>query len=203
MNNQRFLPTPYEPGVSLRWDIFHSQFTVIVTGKSEYPEDDPIYGTYEAKRTLEVCKGSTLTKVIRKLNAMLRKDKWPFRDENVDYYDPDFGRDMGPLGFNPQSVMIYDRYGRKALGGRIAKKVIWALPITQKADLDALHKEYKRLNSEGSYQSGWDNHSTARSLWHSAELLMLHVVDSKYSVAHEVNKILQNGNSISWNDSHY
>ncbi|AOM40997.1 hypothetical protein [Xenorhabdus hominickii] len=203
MNNQHFLSTPYESGVSLRWDIFHSQFTVLVTGMSEYPEDDPMYGTYQVEKMLTVCKGSTLTKVIRKLNAMLRKNNWPFRGEDVDYYDPDFGRDMGPLSFKPQSVMIYDRYNRKVLGGRIADRVIWARPVTQKTDLDALHKEYIRLKREGSYENGWDNHSTARSLWHSAALLMLHVVDSKCSVAHEINTFLQHGASVSWNETSY
>ncbi|MDE9447301.1 hypothetical protein KKJ04_17290 [Xenorhabdus bovienii] len=203
MNNQRFLPTPYEPGVSLRWDIFHSQFTVIVTGMFKYSECAPFNGTYQIEGTLTICKESTLTNAIQKLNVIFLESNWPFQDENIGYYDPNFRRDVEPLSFKPQSVMIYDRYNRKVLGGRIESKIIWARPVTQEADFIALYDEYERLNSYAACEYGWNNCSTARSLWHSAELLLLHVVNSKCSVGYEVNTFLQHDVSVSWNDNHY
>ncbi|MBD2813974.1 hypothetical protein ID850_04165 [Xenorhabdus sp. Flor] len=195
-----FLHTPYEVGVSLRSDVFQSQITVLVTGDAEYPEDDPVYGTYCSEKTLIVCKTSTLTDAVQQLKVIIDEDSWIFRDKDVDYYDPDFGRDMGPVSFNPRMVTIYDRYNRRILGGQIASKITWARPVTRKDELVALEKERQRLNSEGSYEHGWDNYSTAKYLWKKASLLLLHVIDSTYLIREEMDNIFLQDTSVSWNE---
>ncbi|QTL39097.1 hypothetical protein ACNFJN_15665 [Xenorhabdus budapestensis] len=195
-----FLYTPYEAGISLRSDVFQSQFTVLVDGDAECPEDDPNYGTYYSKKTLTVCKTSTLTDAVQKLKVLIEEDNWAFRDEDVDYYDPDFGRDMGPISFNPRRVTIYDRYNRRVLGGYITPKIIWARSVTRKDELVALEKERQRLRDESSYERGWDNYSTAQYLWTKADSLLLHVTDSKYLVHEEMDNILLQDTSVSWND---
>ncbi|MDC9612890.1 hypothetical protein PSI19_03130 [Xenorhabdus khoisanae] len=201
IGTQFFLHTPYEPGVSLRWDIHHSQFKVEVMGMLEYPEDDPMYGTYQTEGTLSICETPTLTDAVNKLKVMYQEDNWPFRDEEKDYYDPDFGRDMGPRSFSPRTVIIYDRYNRKVLGGELSRgSVTWARPIKQEAEFISLDAKCKSLQEKGSYEHGWDNYDTARSLWYQADLLLLHVVDSKYLLHDEINNIFLQDASVSWND---
>ncbi|CCW29053.1 conserved hypothetical protein [Xenorhabdus nematophila F1] len=202
-NNVRklsFLHTPYEPGVSLRSDVFQTQFSVLVSGDAEYPEDDPVYGTYYSEKTLIVCNTSTLTDAVQQLKAIIDEGSWVFRDEGVDYYDPDFGSDMGPISFIPRKVTIYDRYNRRLLGGRIASEIIWARQVTRKDELVALEKERNRLKAEGSYEHGWDNYSTAKYLWGKASLLSLHVIDSKYLIREEMGNIFLQDASVSWNE---
>ncbi|PHM27826.1 hypothetical protein [Xenorhabdus innexi] len=196
-----FLHTPYEPGVSLRLDVFQRQITVLVSGDAEYPDDDPNYGTYYSEKTLFVCSAPMLTDAVQQLKSTIDKNSWVFRDEGVDYYDPDFGRDMGPMSFIPRAVMIYDRYHRRLLGGRIASAsgITWARPVTRKDELIALEKERERLNDKGSYESCWDNYSTAKYLWEKASLLSLHVIESNYLIREEMDNIFLQDASVSWN----
>ncbi|MBC8946517.1 hypothetical protein [Xenorhabdus indica] len=195
-----FLHTPYEAGVSLRSDVFQSQFIVLVDGDAEYPEDDPNYGTYYSEKILTVCKTSTLTDAVQKLKVLIEEDNWAFRDEDVDYYDTDFGRDMGPISFNPRKVTIYDRYNRRVLGRYITPKIIWARSVTRKDELVALEKERQRLRDESAYERGCDNYNKAQYLWKKADSLLLHVTDSKFLVHEEMDNILLQDASVSWND---
>ncbi|MBD1226026.1 hypothetical protein [Xenorhabdus griffiniae] len=184
--SKKFLRTPYEPGVSLRWDIYHRQFRVEVTGMFEYPEDDSIYGTYKNKGTLIICETSTFTDAVNKLKIMYKANSWPFRDKDEDYYyDPDLGRDMGPINFYPMTVIIYDRHNRKVLGGELLNGgITWAHPITNETELYKMHKKFW---DEGSGEHRWNDYETARQMWHKAGLLLLHVVDSKYQLHDEIN----------------
>lgn len=198
--NKNFFRTPYEPGVSLRWDIYHRQFRVEVTGMFEYPEDDLMCGTYKTQGTLIICETSTFTDAVNKLKIMYKANSWPFRDKDDDhYYDSDLGRDMGPLNFYPMTVIIYDRHNRKVLGGVLSGGIVtWAHPVTKEAEL---YKMFKKLRDEGSYEHGWNDYETARSLWHEAGLLLLHVVDSKYQLHSEINAsaLFSQDTIVSWN----
>ncbi|SFU78809.1 hypothetical protein [Xenorhabdus koppenhoeferi] len=105
-----------------------------------------MYGTYKTEGTLTVCKSSTLTEAFNKLKVIYREDNWSFRDEDADYYDSDLGHDVGPLDFFPRTVMVYDRYNKKVLGGELHGDLItWARSITQEAELISLKEKYKCL----------------------------------------------------------
>lgn len=169
-----FIHTPYESGVSLRADVYARQFSVIVLGTTEYPEDDPTYGTYTRDESFSVCIGATLTDVINETNDINHCDAWSFRDDDKDYYDSDLGHDCGPISFSAHFVVIYDRYHRKVIGGRVSQKgILWTEPVKSEIEAIALRQRRDELYSEAAFEAGWDNFSTARNLRREATALLL------------------------------
>ncbi len=47
-----FIATPYRAGTYLPKDVFWRQFTITCQGNVEYPEDDPVYGSWWTPQTL-------------------------------------------------------------------------------------------------------------------------------------------------------
>ncbi|MDN8554971.1 hypothetical protein [Citrobacter werkmanii] len=187
-----FLPTTYEPGVSLRYDIFNRQFTVEVTGRMYYPEDDPVYGTYSCEETLTVCEAATINEAATRLLQLYESDNWPIRDENIDYYDANLGHDCGPVDFYPYTVKIVDRHGRLVLGGnfRSGNGINWFPPVIDSQAIAELEMQRERLLSQAAYEHGWDNYETARALWREADYLSLHFAHKKYTSLSEVENLI-------------
>jgi len=172
--NPQFIHTPYEPGVSLRADVYARQFSVVVAGTTTYPEDDLNCGTYTREETYSVCTGATLSEVITQITEISQRRAWAFRDEEKDYYDAELGHDCGPVSFFAQSVCISDRLGRKVLGGCIRNgKIFWIIPVKDNAAAAKLHQQCNALLAEAAFESGWDNFSTAKTLRREARQLLL------------------------------
>ncbi|EAS1759748.1 hypothetical protein BH012_09985 [Salmonella enterica] len=186
--NKPFLHTPYESGVSLREDIFHRQFIVNASGRMAYPEDDPIYGTYTCEEDITVCEASTISGAISLLLQVYHSDRWPIRDENVDYYDDELGHDCGPIDFYPHMVKIFDRHHRLVLGGNFKSQedINWFCPVTDMLSIADIKAKQRKLSDQAAEESGWDNFETARSLWRERDYLSLHLVHNKYASLPEI-----------------
>lgn len=172
--NPQFIHTPYEPGVSLRADVYARQFSVVVSGTTVYPEDDLNYGTYTREESFNVCRAGTLRDVISDVSDINQRITWPFRDDDKDYYDPELGHDCGPISFWAHSVSISDRFGRKVFGGCIRSgRIIWVTPVKDNVEASRLHEHCDALCTQASLESSWDNFSTAKDLRREADQLLL------------------------------
>ncbi|MBD2786480.1 hypothetical protein ID858_16530 [Xenorhabdus sp. DI] len=173
--NPIFLPVPDDTGVASH----HPVFTAQVTGLMDYPAP----GTYQRERTLTVCAAPTITEAVQKLETLHLAGDWPVQDG-------------GLSGFIPQTVMIYDRHGRKVLGGRFDAGIVWAQPVTLASERLSLEKQRQRLCHAAVAEQGWENYPDARMLWQKAHLLSLHLVSSRYRQCSEVNDILRHGTAV-------
>ncbi|EXU77230.1 hypothetical protein BG55_01000 [Erwinia mallotivora] len=181
-----FIHTPYESGVALREDVFHRQFTIRVTGMMEYPEDDPVYGTYDVRAVLDVCDSSTISGAVENLLCLHESDEWPIRDENEDYYDSELGHDCGPVSFTPKFAEIYDRRHRRVLCGDFSAGLTWFTPVSSQEDVAALRTEQCVLRDDAAVEVSWDNYSTAERLRDRATRLSMHLTDLRYAALPEV-----------------
>ncbi|ECA1950203.1 hypothetical protein EJH27_01885 [Salmonella enterica subsp. enterica serovar Virchow] len=184
-----FIHTPYQAGVALREDVFHRQFEVRVTGMTEYPEDDPVYGTYELEEILTVCASSTISGAVEQLSHLCESGDWPVRDDEEEYFDSDLGHDCGPLSFSPRFAEIVDRNNRRVLCGDFSCGLTWFKPLTSLQDIATLQAKQCSLRREAAYESGWDNYSTARDLRSQARRLDMYLTDRRYACLPEVQNI--------------
>ncbi|HBM3184904.1 TPA: hypothetical protein LVM22_001169 [Klebsiella oxytoca] len=184
-----FIPTPYRSGVSLREDVFHRQFQIRVIGLTEYPEDDPVYGTYQREEVLTVCESSTITGAVEKLIRLYETDSWPVRDDDEDYYDPNLGHDCGPVSFSPRFAKVFDRDNRPVLNGDFSCGLTWFMPLTSRNDISTLQAKQNALREEAALEASWDNYSTARDLRTQAARLELYLVNKQYASLPEVRQL--------------
>ncbi|KGA39223.1 hypothetical protein ACIPR7_18065 [Pectobacterium parvum] len=187
MNNiPSFFHTPYEPGISLREDIFNRQFTADVMGSVEYLEDDRS-GSFYRTESLQISGGATLVEAIDRLMTLYSSDSWPFRDEDADYYDPDLGHDCGPQSFYPSQIRILDRFGRLVIGGVFAGDgILWTPPVSSDVEVNQLYSQCEELRKEAAIEASWDNYSTAERMRDKANTLLLADVDRHWRQYPEV-----------------
>ncbi|ACX86445.1 hypothetical protein F6Q06_09565 [Pectobacterium parmentieri] len=186
-NIPSFFHTPYEPGISLREDIFNRQFTADVMGSVEYLEDDRSYGSFYRTESLQISGGATIAEIIDRLTVIYRDDSWPFRDEDADYYDPDLGHDCGPQSFYPSQIRILDRFGKLVLGGVFAGDGIqWTKPVSSDVEAKQLYSECEELCKEAAIEASWDNYSTAERMREQANRLLLADADRRWRQHPEV-----------------
>ncbi|GKW25791.1 hypothetical protein PEC311524_33850 [Pectobacterium carotovorum subsp. carotovorum] len=186
-NIPSFFHTPYEPGISLREDIFNRQFTADVMGSVEYLEDDRNYGSFYRTESLQISGGATIAEIIDRLTVIYRDDSWPFRDEDADYYDPDLGHDSGPQSFYPSQIRILDRFGKLVLGGVFAGDGIqWTKPVSSDVEAKQLYSQCEELRKEAAIEASWDNYSTAERMREQANRLSLADADRRWRQHPEV-----------------
>ncbi|MBA5206051.1 hypothetical protein F9U39_19880 [Pectobacterium versatile] len=188
MNNiPSFFHTPYEPGISLREDIFNRQFIAEVMGSVEYLEDDRNYGSFYRTESLQISGGATIAEIIDRLMVINRSDSWPIRDEEADYYDPELGHDCGPQSFYPGQIRILDRFGRLVIGGVFAGEgILWTPPVSSDAEANQLYSQCEELRKEAAIEASWDNYSTAERMRDKANTLLLADVDRHWRQYPEV-----------------
>src|SRR3546814_5754994 len=95
-----FVATPYRAGTYLRKDVFWRQFTITCQGNVEYPEDDPIYGSWWTPCTLVLGECGLIEDAMSLANA------------RVSHHDFDFSDAIEALDFAPELIIIRDRDGR-------------------------------------------------------------------------------------------
>ncbi|ORM71086.1 hypothetical protein [Pantoea rwandensis] len=164
-------------------------FSVDVEGRTEYPEDDPVYGTFWRDSVMHLGRALTLAEAMEIAAAAWLEDEWDPRQEDRDYYDSDFGRDMGPVSFSPRMFIIHDSERRRVLTGD-ARAMSWYAHVTDPAEVDRIAAEQQALREEAAMESGWDNFETARQLRERAEKTGAPVVDAVWLGHRDVNAAL-------------
>lgn len=164
-------------------------FSVDVEGRTEYPEDDPVYGTFWRDSVMHLGRAWTVAEVMEIAAAAWLEDEWAPRQEDRDYYDSDFGRDMGPVSFSPRMFIIQDNERRRVLTGD-ARAMSWYAHVTDPAELARIAAEQQSLREEAAIESGWDNFETARQLRVQADNLGAPVVDAFWLGHPDVNAAL-------------
>jgi len=161
-----FIATPYRAGTYIRKDVFWRQFTISCQGNVEYPEDDPIYGSWWTPHTLVLGKCGLIE------NAM------SLANTRVSHQDFDLSDAIDALNFAPELIIIRDRDQRLVLAGHVrGDTVTWCTPVASDEEAELIAKEVAELRSEASYEAGWDNFSTAQGLRFRARVLEGRLVD--------------------------
>ena len=155
------------------------RFSVDVLGQMEYPEDDPVYGTYWQDGCIQLGRAWTVGEAMNIAAAVWLEDEWDPREQGECYWDSDFGRDMGPVSFSPRLIVIRDAQNRKVLTADAAG-LKWNSHVTSEEEISRIAAEKEALMSEAAQESGWDNFETARQLRAKAEATQAGVVDAAW-----------------------
>lgn len=164
--------------------------TVRVSGRMEYPEDDPLYGTYTIQTTMQLTKSDSITEAVNAVAEAHKNNDWNIRDPKRDYYDEDFGRDMGPIRFYPNAVEIVDKDNVRVMAGHFKSGLTWETPATDQ-EITRIQEQIHSLKEESSFQRGWDNHETGRKLTEQAQRLETKLTGSDYRDNQEVLAVLE------------
>ncbi|MDQ9128495.1 hypothetical protein RDT67_18930 [Serratia fonticola] len=177
----KFIPSPYEKGVSIREDIFNKQFKVLVRGLATFP-NDAVFERNQIEISFYVLTASTITDAVNQVNKVHSENAWQYKDADV------LG-DTTVLDYLAQYVQITDRNGRAVLGGAIGTKIEWYEPIKTKGDIEDLITKVKRTNYSARDELNAGNLSKADELWLIAEVMTLEIVAPIYREHPEVVQI--------------
>jgi hypothetical protein len=161
-----FVANPYQDGAYTRNEVFWRQFNITCEGKIEYPEDDPVYGTYWAPRTLGLGRHGLIECAMRAARSRMSQR--------------DFGlaSQCHALSFSPELVFIRDCQRRLVLAGQAwAGGVRWCMPVASDDEAAGILKQAGELRREASCEASWDNFETAKRLRLSARVLEGQLVD--------------------------
>jgi hypothetical protein len=156
-----FVETPYRAGTYIRQGTFWRQFAVICDGAGEYPEDNRKHGTYWMDSSLSLGFYGLVE------DAMAHAAKVALTGA----YDLDDRSDA--LRFSGKIVTIQDRERRLVLAGEITRSggIEWCVPVATDTEAETVRAQVAALRSSASYESGWDNSFTAKTLRHRADVL--------------------------------
>lgn len=164
-----FVVSPYQSGIHIREDVFRRQLFVSCEGVLEYPEDDPIYGTYWMAAALDIGRCGLIEEAIALAAASVQADRFDLDD------------DSEALSFSPEYIEITDESHRLVLAGRVrGYKIDWCEPVLSNVEALEVRKQVGKLRSEASFEMGWDNFSTARALRKDARALAGRLVDAHW-----------------------
>lgn len=151
-------------------------FSIYVTGCVEYPEDDPMQGTYFTSGTFLLGKAQTIADALERAKDAAMCGEWSIRGEEEDCYDPWMRRDCGPVSFSERTLEIRDGEKRLVIAGN-ACNLEWYMHVASLEEISRIEEQQKALYEKASYESGWDNYETARQLRQEAEQLAVGIVD--------------------------
>ncbi len=164
-----FVVSPYQAGIHIREDVFRRQFCITCAGQIEYPEDDPIYGTYWMGATLDFGECGLIEEAMALATAKVDADRF------------DLGDDTEALGFSPEFITVHDDQGQLVLAGRVCGSGIeWCPPASSRAEADRIRRQIDDLQQEASFEHGWDNYETAKGLRRKARALGGRLVDPRW-----------------------
>lgn len=166
-------------GLIARWTEEEKPFSVDVHGETEYPEDDPAYGTFWRAGSIHLGRAWTVAEAMELAAAAWLEDEWEPRAPDECGFDSDFGRDMGPVSFLPRTIVIRDDQQRKVLTGD-AVNLQWNAHVTSPAEISRLASEKEALLRDAAQESAWDNFETAKQLRASAVALTAGIVDDAW-----------------------
>lgn len=145
-------------------DLLPLRFSAVAYGIGYYPEDEEIWGCYE--RTEQ--RGSdwevyTFESAIRQMPDFVQGITALLVDDDDD----------DCLKFEIGSVQIVDQHGRVYLTGKTNNcgQICWEALLATADEIKKVFADARELSSQSSFESGWDNHSTARRLNQSAHAM--------------------------------
>lgn len=155
-----FIASPYRPGISIREDVFKSQFQVQCDGRFEYPEDERVWGTYHLQGSLDLGECGLIEEAMSLAETCVKQHR----------FDLSGREDL--ISFSPELITIHDDQDRLVLVGQAhIRDVRWCVPVSSSAEADEVASRVAKLNSEASFERGWDNFETARLLNRNARVL--------------------------------
>ncbi|ARV43038.1 Hok/Gef family protein [Klebsiella oxytoca] len=169
------------------------RFSVYVTGRVEYPEDDPMQGTYITDGTFLLGKAQTVADALERAKEAAMRGEWNERGEEEDSYDPWMCRDCGPVSFYERTIEIRDENERLVVAGN-ACNLEWYGHVASLEEIRRIEEQQKALYEKASYESGWDNYETARQLRQEAEQLSVGIVDEYWRNHPDVIKAVEEFN---------
>ncbi|MDX3928989.1 MAG: hypothetical protein QHC90_24695 [Shinella sp.] len=137
--------TPYQKGTYIREDAFWRQFRISCTGELSFMEDNPIFGSWGIRYGFDLGEHGIIEEAMELADTRIRKD--------------DFDLPADAVGFSSDLIHIRDEHNR-LVGGCIE----WQLPVSSNDEAQEVAKNVRELHSQGSFESGWDNFTTARRL---------------------------------------
>ncbi|QCR38913.1 hypothetical protein [Nissabacter sp. SGAir0207] len=174
----RFYPSAYEPGVSLREDVYQTQFYLEVEGQYTLPEDDsePGSGKRYCYGEWEFGAFTSLRDAVRKIEAIYAQ--WKISGYKTDLCQLVYGVPDGHSGrFAPEFVRILDRHNDLALGAVIDQEVQWVTPVATLRDFVEV------MNKVDSLNYGWPE-------TRQEKILGLSLIHSRYWKHEEVNALI-------------
>lgn len=142
-----------------------TRFSVTCEGEAEYPEDDPVYGTYWVESVADLGPFDSLDQAIVEIGNRTDRDDIGSVCEDA-------------LSFSSRLFKISDDDGRLVLAGEVrGAKVSWCVPVVSHEEALQVTSKIEALHSSASFELGWDNFSTARRLRFEASILEGRLVD--------------------------
>lgn len=155
-----FVVSPYHPGLHIREDVFKRQFHVQCDGQFEYPEDEPIWGTYHLDGGLMLGECGLIEEAMSLAETCVKRHS----------FDLSGREDL--ISFSPELITIHDDHGRHVLAGDVwVREIRWCPPVSSRAEAGEVSRQAARLDNEASFERGWDNFCTARGLNRDALVL--------------------------------
>ena len=154
-----FVSNPYEPGKSLRQDLFERQFTVLLHGSMELLEDSG-RGTFHIEGYCQLGQCGVLDEILPIALEAVRQDRYP--------------TPAAALAFCPKRISVSDRHGHLVMAGKVnqvTRSIDWIAPCRTAEEEKVVLAQIQLLRSRSAFQHGWDNFSTSRLLDTDADLL--------------------------------
>lgn len=188
-----FVPSTYEPGVSLRSDIADWQFTIVANGMmkfaDEYAEEFSDGYIYH-RRDVQLSKIRDITSAVLLAEFMHKNNAWEIRDPNKNYIDPETNFDFGPCGFTCDYLVIKDRHGNTVMNAEIIKsKLCWTSCIFGISKVEKAADEMIALEFQACEEMRGDNYDSARWLRNKAEKIRARIVTSNYCRTSIINEL--------------
>lgn len=143
--------TPYQKGTYIREDAFWRQFRISCSGKLSFLEDNPMFGTWEISYGFHLGEHGLIEEALVLAETRIREG--------------DFDLPEDAIGFSPDLIHIRDDQRRLVIAGRaIGSRINWCPPVSSNEEARDLIKQASELHSKGSFESGWDNVTTANRL---------------------------------------
>ncbi|MGV6876578.1 hypothetical protein ACUSIJ_28410 [Pseudochelatococcus sp. B33] len=128
-------------------------------GEIEYPEDDPIYGSYTMVHTVDLDHCDSLDEAMACVERIARQDR-------IDTGDGD------ALDFQPRLFVVVDGEQCQVLAGEPWHRGIrWCDPVASDGEACHVVEKASKLRGEASFEASWDNYCTARELRFRASVL--------------------------------
>lgn len=129
----RFYPSAYEPGISLREDIYQAQFSIEITGGYTYPEDDsePGSGLQYSMGVWTFGAFASLSDAVSSIEALYAQ--WEAGEYKTSFSQLVYGTPGDQ--FTPEFVRVIDRHNDLALGAVVDHGVHWVAPVETLRDL--------------------------------------------------------------------
>lgn len=181
----KFIPSLYEPGVSVREDIACNLLKIVAYGRMAYKEIDSRLDYYYLDGIVEITGITDITSAVLLADHLYKNNAWQYRNPDIDYSDEIFdGDDAGPQSFNFQYLEIMDRYGKRVMSASNCFKnarLQWETCIVSEASKNFALEQMKVLAHQASEERRGDNYDSARWFDLIGEKLLSRVVTSRYN----------------------